>query len=293
MLSQKLRSTCVGSKMIKYICLSIFFCLIRVIGFAQADSSKTTLTVAAMYSSNANYYGQTTDQKFPLVLTNATVRLPMGLYFASSIYQLINTEGGTVVALGAGYDYSLTEKLTVGLGFNHTFFPTNSPLLQASNAENINASVTYNYWLTSALSADYAFGKEQDFFITLTNSKAFSLGSLFSDEDYISIEPGVEIVAGTQHFYDTYITKKNNKANPGGKPNVQQQPVNNGNGSIVSYVPASKFSLLSYNLKMPLAYNRSTYLIEAAYQLSILGKQVDAVSTTPKSFFNLSFYYQF
>lgn len=262
------------------------------IGFAQSDSSKTTVTLAAMYSSNANYYGQTTEQKFPLVLTNATIRLPIGLYFATSIYQLINTEGGTVVALGAGYDYNLSEKLTVGLGFNHTFFPSNSPLLQASNAENISISATYNYWLTSALSADYAFGKEQDFFVTFTNSKSVSLGSLFSEEDAISIEPGVELVAGTQHYYETYITQKINKGKANGKPNGQQPPVNNGS-TVISYEPASKFSLLSYNFKLPVSYSRSNYMIEAAYQLSILGKQVETELTAPRSFFNLSFYYQF
>jgi hypothetical protein len=48
---------------------------------AQQDSlKKTTITLAAIYSSNISYYGQVTNEKLPYILANATVRFPIGLY---------------------------------------------------------------------------------------------------------------------------------------------------------------------------------------------------------------------
>src|SRR2546428_2967465 len=119
----------------RYLYLSIICCFAAFKSFAQTDSSKTTLTLAAIYSTNANYYGQTGEEKLPYVLTNATVRFPVGLYFSGSVYKLLNTTTGSsavsAVDLSAGLEFNLSKKVTANLSYSHSFFPSNSPMLKA------------------------------------------------------------------------------------------------------------------------------------------------------------------
>jgi hypothetical protein len=67
----------------------------------------------------------------------------------------------------------------------------------------------------------------------------------------------------------------------------------NGGSAETTTTVSTSFDLLSYNLKLPVAYNRAHYLIEAAYQLSVLSKRGDIGTGNTNSFFTLSFYYQF
>ena len=72
----------------------------------------------------------------------------------------------------------------------------------------------------------------------------------------------------------------------------------NGNGGTTTVTTTttterSAFNLLSYNFRLPIAYNRSSYLVEAAYQLSLLSKHAETDANTTNSFVTLSFYYQF
>jgi hypothetical protein len=249
---------------------------------------KTTLTLAAIYNTNADYYGQTADRPLPYILANATLSFPFKLSFSVSSYKLLDsTKGITATILGVGYDFSLAKDLNAGLNYSHIFNATNSPLLQASNSDNVSANINYKYWLTTGLTLDLAFGEEKDRFLTFSNSKEIDLGS-FTDEDFISITPTIEIVGGTQHFYDSYTTTQREKARIIGGVIVRPKTT-----TTTTTVTTTKFNLLSYNFSLPLSYNRSNYMIEATYKLSVIGKKVDAISRTPKSFFNLGFYYQF
>lgn len=275
--------------------LLLLICLFSVPVLAQQDSSKrTTLTLAALYNSNVSYYGQTTSEKLPYVLTNATVRLPIGLYFSAGAYKLLNYGSGiSETDLGLGYDYDINDKWSTGIAYTRSFFPDNSPLLQAANENNINLSATYLWpWLKTYLSADYAFGKQQDVFLSLTNSKEISLGSLFNEKNAIYIEPAIELIAGTRHFYETYTIEKGKRdqAKGNGKP-----PVNPGKpGSTVSTtVATNSFNLLSYNFKLPLSLSRANYIAEANYQLSVLGTESGPELKRQQSFFGFAFYYQF
>lgn len=272
--------------------LSVMICLLSIKVKAQKDTDstetkKTTVTLAALYSNNVSYYGQTTAEKLPYVLANATVRLPVGLYFSAGTYKLLNVGSGvSETDLGVGYDHDFNERFTAGIGYSRSFYPKSSPLLQASNENNLNVTADYHWpWFKSSLSVDYAFGQESDVFAGLTNSKLIELGTLFNKEDLLSIEPSIEIVAGTQHFLKTYTEQKNkkNKGNGNG----------NGNTTITTTLPATNFELLSYNFKIPLSYSRASYMAEVSYQFSILGANAITEAKRQQSFISLGFYYQF
>ncbi|MEI3802179.1 MULTISPECIES: hypothetical protein [unclassified Chitinophaga] len=255
----------------------------------QTDNKKVTLTLGALYSNNANYYGQTAAAPMPYLAASATLQFRSGIYFSGVGYRLLNDSGAAVSATsaGAGIAFKIGKKLAADLSYSHTFFPSNSPFLQAANADNAAASLKYHYWMTTGVNVDYAFGKQQDVFVTLSTEKAIQLGSIFKGKDLITLTPSVEAVGGTQHFYQTYVQEKKLLGLP--LPILPGIP---GTSETVTK-EATQFDLLSYSFKVPLAYNRAHYMIELAYQLSVLSDKALSGAGDANSFFNCSFYYQF
>jgi len=267
------------------ICLATLNLKAQIDSAVTATAEKATLTLAAIYGNNVSYYGQGTLEKLPYILTNATYKLPLGLYFSASSYKLLNYGTGISASdLGIGYDHVFSPELQAGLSYTRSFFPENSPLLQAANENNINTMIDYQWpWFKSSLSSDFAFGLEKDVFISFNHAKPIELGSLFNEKDQIAIEPAIELVAGTQHFLETYVQKKNQGKGKG---------ADNGNTEIIE-IPSTSFNLLTYNFKIPFTYSRSNYMAEFAYQYSIIGSKAITETKNTQSFFNISFYYQF
>jgi hypothetical protein len=263
---------------------------------AQTDTvqASKTLTLASLYNSNISYYGQVTSEKLPYALLNATLRFPSGLYLSAGSYRLFSdssfvSEGD----FGIGYDYEINDELTIGFSYYKFFYPKNSPLLQAANTNNVSFMVTYHFpWFKSVFSTDYSFGKADDIFISLGQSKDISLFSI-TKNDLISMEPCIELVAGSRNFFETYTIEQQKRGKGNGKnPNVGNG--NAGNTTIITEtVEASTFSMLAYNFKLPLNYSRANYLAELSYQFTLLGHETEPGVKRNQSFFGLAFYYQF
>jgi hypothetical protein len=259
----------------------------------DSTATKASLTLGVTYSNNANYYGQWAQENIPYVAAGATYRFRSGIYLSGLAYKLLNDTGAFVSAsnLGAGVIFKISKKLSADLSYSHTFYPTYSPFLQASNPDNATAALIYENWLTTKLNVDYAFGKTTDVFVTLGTGKLITLGSL-SKKDVISITPSFDVVAGTQHFYQTYITEKRLRDSLFG---VLLPPLIGGSPSqsTTTTTTSTNFNILSYNFKFPIAYSRASYMFEVAYQLSILSKEAEANAGKANSFLSISFYYQF
>ena len=264
------------------------------IASATSDSihAKSTLTLAAVYSNNASYYGQRAQENTPYAAIAANYQLKSGFYFTGQTYKLLNENTSTVSAasLGAGVNFKLGKKLSADLSYSHSFYPEYSPLLQAANADNASIGFSYDGWITPSLTGDYAFGKTSDAFVTGGIAKMVSLFSL-GKKDIVTINPSADVVGGTQHFYKTYVTQKKLRNSILGLP----VPVfgNPSNGNHSDTVTTTSFNVLSYNFKLPLAYNRGHYVLEAAYQLSVLSSEAQVVAGRANSFLTFSFYYQF
>ena len=258
--------------------------------FAQADSTaKNSLTLAAVYGSTANYFGQTTTEKLPYVLTYGAYKLKSGFYVSASALKLLNSSSPvSAVDLSAGYGFNLVRNIEGNFSYTRSFYQENSPLLQTANENNVNGELSFTHFLKSSLSADYAFGTQQDVFLSFTNSKMISLGSLFSDKDFISLEPAFSVIGGSQRFYQTYTTEKQKRKKLLDPLFPSQQPA-----PTTNTVESTSFDLLAYTLSLPIAYNRSNYSVEAGYQATIAGKKIDGISNEPVSIFNLSIYYMF
>ncbi len=280
--------------------LILFFSLSlsSLLSFAQRDTAETatqsTLTLAAIYADNASYYGQKAAEQTPYVAVAVVYQLKCGLYFTGQSYKLLNdkSSGISAGALGAGINFKMGKKLETDLSYSHSFYPAYSPLLQAANVDNASLAFSYDKsWIKPKVTIDYAFGKTSDAFVTAGISKSINLFSI-TPKDIVTIEPGANVVGGTQHFYQTYITQRKlheSVLGLGGVPPVLGNP---GTTSQTDTIASTDFNVLSYNFKIPLAYNRSHYLIQAEYQLSLLSNKV-AANKQINSFLTFSFYYQF
>lgn len=278
----------------------LFFIIAMNCGFCFAQensgdstSPKSTLTLAAIYSNNVNYYGQRPEEQTPYIAIAADYRLVSGIYFSAQSYKLLNdnTTRVSAAALGVGVSFNLSKDLTTDISYSHSFYPEHSPLLQAANNDNASISVSYDGWVKPTITGNYAFGKTNDVFVTGGLSKAINLFSI-SNKDIVAITPSADIVAGSQHFIQTYITEKKIRDSLVGiiTGPIFGNPPSEYESNTVSY---SRFDILSYNFKLPLAYYRTHYVVEAAAQVSVLSNQAQSGPGKVNSFFTLSFYYQF
>jgi hypothetical protein len=273
----------------KHIYLILLFFAFTTNSQAQQDSTaKSSLTLAAVYSSTANYFGQTTAEKLPYVMTYASYKMKSGLYVSATALKLINNSAGIAnVDLSAGYAFNISKKLEADLSYTRSFFRKDAPLLQASNENNVNSTFSLSHIFKTSLRGDYQFGKQQDAFVTVTNSKLITLGS-FSDKDLISLEPAFSVIAGTQHFYVSYVEAEQRRLELLDQLFPVAEPAPK-----TTTVSSTKFDLLAYVLSIPLAYSRANYTVEATYTASLAGKRLAEASKKPVSIFNLSLYYQF
>jgi hypothetical protein len=258
-------------------------------------AKRSTLTLGTSYSNNANYYGQKAAERMPYLLGFASWKHHSGFYFTGMGYRLLNDSSRVVsaTAVGAGITFKTGDNVTADLSYSHTFYPSGSPFLQAANANSVSASLTFDNWLSTTANVDYAFGKTNDVFASLGTGKFITLGSLLSPSDFVSITPSAEIVGGTRHFYQSYVTEKRLRDSVAGLPLPPLLNETEDQTTSVTSKKSTSFDLLTYNFKLPLAYNRATYQIEVGYQLSVLSNKTAPSTGRTNSFFTASFYYQF
>ena len=259
-----------------------------------AETPKTSLSLASIYASDANYYGQTSVDRLPYVLANATLNFPSGFFLSAGAYKLINIGSGVSgIDLSAGFDFKLSRNLSSSLSFSRSFFPDSSLFLQSANLNMASGSLNYDWqWLNTGLYVDYAIGDQSALFTTFNVSKLLDLGSITA-KDYISFEPSVEIVGGTQRITTTEEMPRNGGGGGGPLGKLINLPGNDNRPPQYREISSNSFDLLSYNLKLPVAYNRANYAVEATYQGSILSNKVEGASQKPRSFLYLGFYYMF
>ncbi|WP_449437326.1 hypothetical protein [Pedobacter steynii] len=201
-------------KTIKYLFMVVTMAqlLVSTTVFAQEQDSttrKAAFTWSSLWSNNANYYGQTASEALPFLYTDIKMSTKAGWYVSAGGYQLLK-EGNfpSELHLGTGFEFSLNKTVSINLGYTRSFYSKDSPLLQASNPNNLSSEIGFSHLFQTDIGGDYNFGKENDVFLSLTNSKTVSLHS-FTDKDLLYIKPTITLTAGTQRFYTTYLEEKN------------------------------------------------------------------------------------
>ncbi|MES2875806.1 MAG: hypothetical protein V4708_18930 [Bacteroidota bacterium] len=253
-------------------------------------TDKPTLTLATLYSSNANYYGQTTVERLPFLLAYGGLAFKSGFSISATGYKILNADGaGTGADLTAGFDFNLSKNLSAGIGYTRSFFPDSSFFLQSQNLNMFSGKLGYDFnWLTAGLNADYNPGQDGALYLSFDVKKSIELVA-FNQSDYISIEPRFEVIGSTQQIITTEEVPSSNQNNglgiiklPGRR--FDQKPE-------YRTVESTSFGILSYNFKLPVAYSTKRFMVEAGYQASLISRDTEASFKNPRSFFSLGLYY--
>ena len=277
--------------------LSILLLSIGLSAFAQEaarDTLKTndkpSLTLATLYSSNANYYGQTTVERLPYLLAYGGLAFNSGFFISATGYKILNAEGaGTGADLSTGFDFNLSQNLSAGISYTRSFFPDSSFFLQSQNLNMFSGKLGYDFnWLSAGLNADYNPGQEGALYLSFDVKKSIELIA-FDQSDYISIEPALEVVGSTQQITSSEEVPASDENKglgiiklPGRRFNQKPE---------YRTVESTSFGVLSYNLKLPVAYSTKKFMVEAGYQASLISRDTDASFKNPRSFFSLGLYY--
>lgn len=304
----------------KLFCASLFVLISATVFAQKADTAATdssqlktsALQIGVRIGNTANYYGQTSSEKLPYLSGDISYQHKSGWWTAAALVKLVDySQAISELDVALGYDIDITKKLGGRFSYTRSFFPKDSPLPQAINPNTLSGSLMYDFkWLQSSLNGDYVFGNLKDdngnsikaFYLSETLSKSINLGSLFSKNYNITLDPSINFTAGTQFLVDSIKVRK--VLSQEERLNLREQikkirqkdtRFDGGKrlGETTQYIYSTSFDYLTTTLSLPLAYNRAHYTVEAAYQLSIPSKKFEELTNKTQSFFTLSFTYVF
>ncbi len=278
--------------------LTGILCILSMAGFAQqplrdtvkSQNNKPGLTLATIYSSNANYYGQTAAERLPFVLGYAGLTFNSGFFISATGYKIVNADAASSGAdLSAGFDFNLSKNLSAGISYTRSFYPDSSFFLQSQNLNMFSGKLGYDFnWLTAGINADYNPGQQSALYLSADLKKSIELVA-FNESNYLSIEPALEFIGSTQQITSSEEIPQSGGSTGGGIIKLPGRTFNQ--KPQYRTVEKTSFTPLSYNFKLPVAYNTRKFMVEAGYQASIIVADTESSVKNPRSFFSLGLYY--
>jgi hypothetical protein len=261
---------------------------IKIVADTDTLIRKQSISAGINYGSDALFFGRTGPIKYPYLSTDVIYNTKSGFFVYGSALRLLGYRTSVdEIDVGGGYLYNLSKRFTGAISYTRFIFNKDERIIESSSSNDINLKNSYDWKIAkSSVVLDYLFGKSDDFFVTLNTSKYFETNwSIFDDKDFLSFTPGVSFIFGTQNFVQTYSLDHQSRTaadnifiyGPNG-----YNPYNNG-----------RFNALNYSFKLPVAYNRPHYTIEASYKYSIPVNVEGALLNKREAFYNLTFYYVF
>jgi hypothetical protein len=262
---------------------------VRIVADSDTIIKKRSVSAGISYGSDASFFGRTGPVKYPFLNTDVIYNTKSGWFVYGSAYKVLGSIPNIdEIDLGAGYVYHITPKFSGNISYTRFFFDRDALIIKSASSNDINFNNSYDWKiLKSGVILDYLFGESHDFFMTITNSKYIETNwSIFDDKDYLSFNPGFNVILGTQNFVQKY-----NLNHPG---RVDDDPPIGPPISIQKYAKHnSEIDMLNYSFKIPIAYNRPHYTFEFAYKYSIPVNVEGILRNHKESFYNLTFYYVF
>jgi len=248
---------------------------------------KRSISAGINYGSDALFFGRTGPITYPFVSADLIYNAKNGVFVYGSALKLLGYP--TLVDeidVGGGYYYRFSKQFNGAISYTRFIFNKNERVIESASSNDINFKNNYDWKIAkSSVALDYLFGKSSDFFVTINTSKYFeSAFNIFDDKDYLTINPGVSVILGTQNFVQRYALDHQDRLNADAIAIFGPNHVQYDNG---------RFNALNYSFKIPIAYNRPHYTIEASYKYSIPVNVEGALMNKRESFYNLTFYYVF
>ncbi|MGV3502506.1 MAG: hypothetical protein ACO1O1_02280 [Adhaeribacter sp.] len=298
---------------------------------AEPGPSRGWWTASLEAANNSSFYGRISPRAYPYVAPTLTYVHPLGIWASATAYQLFNTADYIdETDLSLGYSFRIRQKVDANLSYSHFFFSKNSPLVKAatSNAVSAYAALDWKYVFT-AFTTSYIFGRSNDVFTVLENSRYLPLNPLWKGKTAIGLDPKITLTAGTQEFYQEYTTTETyqNDLAKSGQGNGNKGPIGgvldpllpgggqgngngNGNGNsntgsntggngsttttTTTYTTAKKqFRVLNYDFKVPLVVLLGSFEVEPSWRYSIPVNKLAGDPSRSRSFYALNLTYSF
>lgn len=186
---------------------------------AEKPDKTASFKAGVNYLSNNVFMGRADTVKTSIILPELKYTFNNGIFISGNINYIPNNkrkklDGGNIVA---GYDFDITDDLSGGVSVAKLFYSSSSVQIGSSISSVFNANINYDIAgiITPAVSVDYNIiknGFSNDVFINGSLSHDFEKKGVFNDKDLFAISPTVAINAGTQNFYDAYVTGRKYKS---------------------------------------------------------------------------------
>lgn len=260
------------------------------------ESRVSMWVLGLFFGNNSSYLGRYQSKRLPYYTADISYMHKSGLWASAMACQVLNSASFVdEVDVMGGYNFDISKKMDGSIYYSRYFFSAESELMKASVANALNASAGYDWnYVYSNLNLSYIFGGANDFFLTFDNSRYFEKDKLFHKSDYISFEPKLSVIAGTQTFVETHYTRKGAIAPPtgGGGGGGGKSPVGGG-GETTSLTESvtSKFNVLSYEFSLPVTYTISNLSFEVAGRYSVPVNLPAGDPSVPQLFLTAGLFY--
>jgi hypothetical protein len=275
------------------VAIGLAFPVINVHAVKDTDSvaRKASVSVGVDYGSDVQFFGRSGPIKYPYASGDAIYNFKSGFFIYGSAVQVFGyTPLVDEIDAGGGYLFNYTKNFKGTFSYTHFFFTNGAPpVIMSASSNDINFKNAYDWgFVRTSGTFDYLFGAENDYFVTLNISKYIEpQWGVFDDKDYLSFNPGVSMIMGTQNFVRRFSMENSGELylhDDVHGLDVLPPFYNYDNG---------RFNVLNYSFKLPIAYNRPHYTFEASWKYSIPVNVEGALRNHKELFFDLTFYYLF
>ena len=267
-----------------------------------AQINKLSMLVLGLsYGNNSSYLGRYQAKRLPYYTADVSYMHKSGWWISGLAYQVLNSSSfiDEVDVMG-GYNFDFTKKIDGSIYYSRYFFSPESELIKASVANAMNASIGFDWsYVYSRLSGSFIFGESSDFFLTFDNSRYFETNQLLHKNDYLSFEPKLSVIAGTQTFVESHISRAGVGMYPigsgPGKPSTGGGAPSSigggGDSNPLNESTTSLFNVLNYEISLPVSYTISNLSFEVAGRYSIPVNLLEGDESVPRLFLTTSLFY--
>lgn len=230
---------------------------------ASSDSTKKITPIKSYfkadisYLSNAVYYGRKDSATLPYITASFGYYHKSGAYINGALSYLASADDSRIdlFSLQGGYNFNISKQVSGGVYANKYFYNSSSYTVKSELKGGVGGNISYDPEIIQASAGiDFSFSDQVDFSLNATLSHAFYIGS---DENQWTINPSITSFLGTQNFYKAYY--KNRKFVAGGtKGRGKKKSSSTGTAAsgTVQVQEHSTFTVLNYELSIPVAYDR-------------------------------------
>lgn len=231
----------------------IIFCA-TLFSFANAqektkkDSTKSYFKFTGSYLTNAVYNGRKDSLSTPYITPSFGYFNKSGFYIGATASYLVSATESRIDVFNfeLGYDHDFTDKLNGSFYAEKSFYNQSSTAIKSDMKGSMGASLSYDFDLLQIeAGADLSFATKTDISVNFGLGHVFSFGE---DDRKFSITPKALANMSTLHFYEGYTNRKVGKKAKQTMPNLLSV-------SSITTVDNNKFTLLDYELSIPIAYD--------------------------------------